>query len=720
MSDVQWIRPGIQLDWQGERAVIRTVGAMVLISNPDGSHATEVPAAEIARALRGDSAPPDLAHLHDIEERLNATSKSRLKEDSDLLHIMLTGRRADQPDTDRPGADLDPALVPEGLRRRTLARLLAEKARDKGKRKGFNVLHRSEMRRLQRIMKRWRDEQNLLDGRYTRPRTWRTDDEVVDSLLTFMNDHALKSTKSDIALVRAFRISCAQEKPSLVLPSVTTLRRRVQEMRGGWSHLGASAKNRISEVNVPKSSGMTRLATRPGELVLFDTTKSNVWVKDPRTDRAFRLDVTLAIDLATRCVVGLAITHTTTKFAIGLCLADVLRPKTAALAAEWTNADSLAFDQPFVGRPDAFVSFYSAAFHPEGVVVDNGKQYVSTYVTAQMARLGIHYEPQRSYTPTDKAQVERVFRTIKDMFEALMPGFTGGSVHEKGKNPQAEQLMSPAEFERRLRQCIDLYNHRTHQGLVLPEDPFARLSPFTMYGILAEKVGAIPDIQYEYDWVRFLPSVTAKISPSRVRVRRLNYKSPVLRRLQGDPTVMKTGKLRIFYDPFDLRITWCFDAEGSLHPLRWHYLTEHTPRFGEFHTNHVVEKFVDKKVSSHDAERILVEIFAGKYDDDALEAIRHEELADNLMQARAARLTDSVRNSSPQQETLIAAVTRAVPPKALPGPVPPTRPETPRNPARESPPSADSRAADAVAEQSAAVRAPRARRALQPYSQNRF
>ncbi|WP_166792341.1 Mu transposase C-terminal domain-containing protein [Cryobacterium sp. TMT1-66-1] len=693
---------------------------MVLISNPDGSHATEVPAAEIAVALRGDAPPPDLAHLHDIEERLTVQTQSRLKEDSDLLHIMLTGRRADQPDTDRPGADLDPALVPEGLRRRTLARLLAEKARDKGKRKGFNVLHRSEMRRLQRIMKRWRDEQNLLDGRYTRPRTWRTDDEVVDSLLTFMNDHALKSTKSDFALVRAFRIFCAKEKPSLVLPSTSTLRRRVQEMRGGWSHLGASAKNRISEVNVPKSSGTTRLATRPGELVLFDTTKANVWVKDPRTDRVFRLDVTLAIDLATRCVVGLAITHTTTKFAIGLCLADVLRPKTAALAAEWTNEDSLAFSQPFVGRPDAFVSFYSAAFHPEGVVVDNGKQYVSTYVTAQMGRLGIHYEPQRSYTPTDKAQVERVFRTIKDMFEALMPGFTGGSVHEKGENPQAEQLMSPAEFERRLRQCIDLYNHRTHQGLVLPEDPFARLSPFTMYGILAEKVGAIPDIQYEHDWVRFLPSVTAKISPSRVRVKRLNYQSPVLRRLQGDPVVMKTGKLRIFYDPFDLRITWCFDAEGSLHPLRWHYLTEHTPRFGEFHTNHVVEKFADKKVSSHSAERILVEIFAGKYDDGALEAIRHEELADNLMQARAASLTDSARNSPPQQEALIAAAQRAVPRKALPSPVPPIRPEEPRNLVMESPPSADSRAADAVAEQLAAARAPRARRALQPYNQNRF
>lgn len=640
MSDVRWIRPGIEIDWHGIRMVIRQVGARVLLTWRDGSHPTEVPIAEVARKLRGDLAPLDLAHLHNIEDRLSERSKARLAEDSDLLHIMLTGKHADQPDTDQPAPNLDPARFPESVRRHRLANLLADRARDRGSMTGFKVLYASEMRRLQRIMKRWRDSQNLLDGRYRKPRDWRTEDAVVDALLTFMNEHALRSTKSDMALVRAFTLRCAQENPTLQLPSMTTLRRRVREMRGAWSHLGATARNRISQVNVPESSAVTRLASRPGELVLFDTTKSNVWVKDPRTGRVLRLDVTLAIDLATRCIVGLAITHTTTKFAIGLCLADVLRPKTPAMAAVWAADAGPAIEQPFIGRPGAFGSFYSAAFHPEGVVVDNGKQYVSSYVTAQMARLGIHYEPQRSYNPTDKAQVERVFRTIKDMFESMMPGFTGGSIHEKGDHPEAEQLMTPAEYERRLRQCIDLYNHRTHTGLVLPEDPFVRLSPFMMYSILLDKIGAIADIEYEYDWVRFLPSVTAKIEPSRVRVRLLNYKSPVLRQLQGDPVVMKTGKLRIYYDPFDLRITWCFDADGGLHPLRWHYLNENIPRFGEFHTTDAVNAYAGHKVQPHDVERILLEIFAGKHDHGSPEEIRHDDLGDSLLQSSTARLTD--------------------------------------------------------------------------------
>jgi len=717
MSDVHWIRPGIEFVWHGERVVIRSVGAMVRISAVDGSKAEEVPLVEIAAALRGDTAPPDLAQLHDIEDRLSERSKARFESDSDLLHIMLTGRHSYQPDTDPPLAGLAPALAPEGVRRRRLAMMLHNTVRDSGKRKGSTVSVGSEMRRLQRIMKRWRDKQNLLDSRYTRPRTWRTKDDVMDALLEFMNNHALKSTKSDRAMGRAFAIDCAKHRPSLVLPSSTTLFRRVAEIRGGWSHLGASAKNRISEMNIPESSGMSRLATRPGELVLFDTTKSNVLVQDPRTGRKFRLDVTLAIDLATRCVVGLAITHTTTHFAIGLCLADVLRPKTAVLAKEWASDNgSGSPDQPFVGRPDAFVSFHSTAFHPEGVVVDNGKQYVSAYVTAQMGRLKIHYEPQRSYTPTDKAQVERVFRTVKDMFESLMPGFTGGSVHEKGRDPQNEQLMAPEEFERRMRQCIDFYNHRTHDGLVLPEDPFARLSPYMMYGILAAKVGAIPDIEYQHDWVRFLPSVTAKISHSRVRVRRLNFTSPALRELQGDPVVRLTGQLRVYYDPTDLRMTWCFDADGDLHPLRWHHLTKYTPKFGEFHTNHVVEQYGDKKMSANDTERILVDIFTGKHDTEPGAAVRQEVLVDTLLRARAADLIGNGLDTEEENTVLVPAVAiKALPPAPSLVPLRETAVRTLDSVDATSPALA---AIAAPVERAEVPSVRRERRALRPYNQS--
>lgn len=642
MSDIRPIRPGIELEWQDHRMLIQSVGSRVLLTRLDGSHPVEVPIADIAAAIRGGVAPSDMPRLREVDDRLSDTARARRQNKQDLLHLLFTGRRADQPDGDDPAPALDPARVPIGTRRRRIAVERAQHARERGSMKGQAVLIKSEMRYLQRLESDWRHSQTFVDKRYLHQPKVKTDTRILDAMYLYLDAQARRSSMTAQALLRGFKAYCAAELPGVALPSDSTIYNYLAKIRKTNSHLGGTARNRASRHNVPPASSVPRLPTRPGELVLFDTTRANVWVRDPRVGKAHRLDVTLALDLATRCIVGMAVTHTTTQFAIGLCLADVLRPKTSPLAAEWAALDE-SFDQPFVGRPDAFISFHSAAFHPEGVVVDNGKPYVTDYVTNQMARLGISYEPQRSYNPTDKAQVERVFRTIKDMFESQMPGFTGGSVHERGEAPEGEDLMTPGDYERRLRQCIDLYNHKDHEGLVLPEDPFARLSPYVMYGILMAKIGAIPDIEYDFDWVRFLPSTLATVESTRLRACRLNFKSPVLKELQADPGVLETRKIRVYYDPFDLRIAWCFDSEGGLHPLRWAYLREDTPRFGEFHTNWAVKLCARKRVSALDIERILLGIFAGQYDGTA-EPTRLGMLADTLIETGAAALADGLRD----------------------------------------------------------------------------
>nr|WP_249776623.1 Mu transposase C-terminal domain-containing protein [Leifsonia sp. C5G2] len=254
-----------------------------------------------------------------------------------------------------------------------------------------------------------------------------------------------------------------------------------------------------------------------------------------------------------------------------------------------------------------------------------------------------------------------------------------------------------------------------------------------MYEILTERVGAIPDIDYQYDWVRFLPSVKVKISPSRVRVCRLNYKSPILRSLQGDPVAMKTGMLRVYYDPFDLRITWCFDAEGVLHLLRWQYLTEGTPRFGEFHTSHIVDQHADKKISSQEIERILVQIFTGVYDNgEALEAIRHADLADDLMRRNAAHLTAGIAETSPSGTVILAPAPveqddrtdgllrarAATPPVEVAVQSPSSH--RPAEISVASPGEHRREAEAGTVAEPPGTPPPRARRALQPYARNRF
>lgn len=641
MNDENWIYVGLEFNWGGQRMVVRKFGAQVHISRLDDSQPTTVPLAELALALRNPVSSLVVSHLHDLEDRLSDRGRERLQADRALLHIMLTGRPIDRPETDPPAPALDPARWDKGVRHRAIARMLAQDTRERGSMRGFSVLVTSEMRRVQRVDKRWRERGTLVDARYLAPRRTRTDPEVIREMLAYLKLQATRSSKGPKSLVLGFRMHCARQNPSLVLPSTSTLLERLKEQKGAHAEHRGNAKNRASLQNVPASSAVPRIPTRPGELVLFDTTKSNVWVRDPVTGKAYRLEITLALDLATRCIVGLAITHTTTKIAVGLCMADVLRPKTSLLASEWQS--NVAHEQPFIGKPDEFISYHSAAFHPEGVVVDNGRPYITDYITSQMARLKIHYEPQRSYNPTDKSQVERVFRTIKDKFESLMPGFTGGSVYERGQQPEGEDLMTPGQYERRLRQCIDLYNHTDHQGLLEPDDPFATWSPYTLFGHLAAKTGSIQDVAYEAESVRFLPSVEAKIEPSRVRVRKLNYKSPILRELQGDPDVIRTGKLRIYYDPFDLRVVWCFDAQGVKHRLNWAFLRPGTPKFGEMHTNWAAKRVDKHRLTPQDVEGILLEIFAGKYDREYEPATRGE-LADELMEAGVAALTAEARD----------------------------------------------------------------------------
>jgi putative transposase len=327
----------------------------------------------------------------------------------------------------------------------------------------------------------------------------------------------------------------------------------------------------------------------------FDTTTVSVWVVDPLTGETYRPELTIGLDHYTRAVAGLSLTRTTAGYGVVLCLADVLRPKTTQLVSEWTEPGEAPAQQLYVGVPTGVAWF--PGFHPESVGVDNGMPFRAAYTSGEMGRIGTSYENMRALTPTDKAQVERMFKTIKEMFEALFDAFTGGSVHDKGEDPRAEAVLSGEEFERRVRQFIDLYNHRVHTGLHHERDPYTELSPYVMWAMSLEETGMLPDVTAAHAWIRFLPSVQATISASSLTARKLQYRSAALPDIQRDGRALDGTKLRVFYDPSDLRRTYCFDGDGNLHSLRWDKLTEHTPRFGEIASNWLDKKFIEKPLT---------------------------------------------------------------------------------------------------------------------------
>ncbi len=622
-NHTQLLRRGTILRHNDSDYVVSEIrDGQVTLHDMTGRPALEMPLVEAVKAVQTDDAPPPLPNeLHHFEERLTDKQREKSLEARRIVHLLSTGRNeGDHPDQP-PIPELDPRLLDLPTRITNLAKIRCERLRTSGRRKGQTVKFRSERRRLERILSRSRQggEAAVVDPRLTKPRRDRQPDALWDELYSFLMDQSSASTVTVAAHVRSFVTERKRFGRTDDLPSERTLRTMVNTLRDqNPEGLAGIASSRRSANNRPPASTRRRITTRPGELVLFDTTKANVWVRDPRTGKKYRPEITIAVDHYTRAIAGMSVTILTSGIGVSLCLADVLRPKTDEEVHDWSLPGDALYKQPYVGVPATWG--HVQAFVPEAAVSDNGKPFVSAFTSNQIARLGIDFEPQRSYTPTDKPQVERVFGTWKSMFEEMDFSFTGGSVQDKGQDPSAGHLVTGAMLERRIRRCIDLYNNHPHEGLVLEDDPFRRLSPYMMWKIAVERQGVLRAPRWSKDWIRFLPSESCVIGAGGVKLNRLQYQNaPVLEALRMDRTISKSRNVQVFYNPADLRVCYCFDANGEAHELRWKYWRENLPRFGEISTAHVANSFDGRAFTDAEFFDRLTSTFAEfRNEDDAV------------------------------------------------------------------------------------------------------
>ena len=69
-------------------------------------------------------------------------------------------------------------------------------------------------------------------------------------------------------------------------------------------------------------------------------------------------------------------------------------------------------------------------------------------------RLGISIQPTRVFTPTDKAHIERVFRTIRESFLENLPGYKGPSVYARGADVENDAFYFVNELETRFAEWV--------------------------------------------------------------------------------------------------------------------------------------------------------------------------------------------------------------------------------------------------------------------------
>lgn len=330
-------------------------------------------------------------------------------------------------------------------------------------------------------------------------------------------------------------------------------------------------------------------ALRPGQIIAIDATRADVLVWDPLHERPYSVEILTAIDVASRCILACRVVPKSADAVdASLLLYDVMRPfhmtVTGTKISHWRWAGvpgsidlsdvDATFESAPLGPSGTLQGTHTIpAVVPEGIRSDRGSIFVSTRFQEVCADLGIEFLPSRGRRPSDNAHAERIHLTY-DAFYHQLPGYKGNNVAARGRAVEDEPLYTAAELEELLRRWIALEYHQSwHQGLVLPTEPEARLTPIDMYDALLAATGRIdlplaPNAMYQ-----FLPIRWGTARHDGVEFNNLVYDAHCLddfRNVRKGQFRDKDRAMPFFYDPHDVsRVWWCDPDTEHVHEIPW-------------------------------------------------------------------------------------------------------------------------------------------------------
>ena len=503
---------------------------------------------------------------------LGSAELARLRERVAHVREACTGYRSGGPDLALPG-EPRPAYAPGTGR---LRRYQAKAA---------------ELQVGVRTVERWaarleRDgPAGLVDERWLRHRAppGRADARWLAMARTVLAEHTDASTPTrDLILARtAARLDAEHGTGVVPLPGRTRARALLREITKGTSAFGG-AKARREIAGRPAAPYGHLRAARPGEYLLLDTTRLDVFAMDPVTLRWVQCELTAGMDLYDRCITGLRLTPVSTKaIDAAAVLFESVRPLPGPAAGQ---AD---IRPPYHGLPGQVIVDAARLADENGqpllpsvaaetIVVDHGKIYLSEHLMSACATLGISVQPARVYQGTDKAALERFFRTLGEQLLGALPGYKGPDVYRRGKNPEEQAFYFLDELEQIVRHwTAECYHRQRHTGLCIPEVPGLELCPLEMFAHGVARAGYLPvpvraDLAFD-----FLKVEWRTIQHYGVEIGGLRYDGAALNpyRNRTSPHSGKhAGRWPFRVDPGDVSRVW-FQDPGSheWHALRWEH-----------------------------------------------------------------------------------------------------------------------------------------------------
>jgi len=399
---------------------------------------------------------------------------------------------------------------------------------------------------------------------------------------TVLAGHTDASTPTqDLILAKiAARLEAEHGEGVVPLPGRTRARALLREISKGTSAFGG-AKARREIAGRPAAPYGRLQATRPGEYLLLDTTRLDVFAMDPVTLRWVQAELTAGMDLYDRCITGLRLTPVSTKAVdAAAVLFESIRPLPEP-AAGWADVRL-----PYHGLPDRVIIDAAKLANENGeallpsvaaetIVVDHGKIYLSEHLMSACARLGISIQPARVYQATDKGSLERWFRTLGEQLLGALPGYKGPDVYRRGKNPEQQAFYFLDELEKIIRSwTAQCYHRQPHSGLFVPGVPGLELCPLEMFAHGIARAGylqvpARADLAFD-----FLKVEWRTIQHYGVEIGGLRYDGPALnpyRNRTSPYTGKDAGRWPIRVDPGDVSKVYFRDPKGGWHTLRWEH-----------------------------------------------------------------------------------------------------------------------------------------------------
>ncbi|MCX5205195.1 integrase [Streptomyces sp. NBC_00237] len=399
------------------------------------------------------------------------------------------------------------------------------------------------------------------------------------------------------------------------LPARTTGYEALRVLTKGTNAFEGSTKGKRSIADGPKGTYGRLRATRPGEYVVLDTNCLDVFAMEPVTCRWVRCELTVAMDLYSRCITGLRLTPVSTKSTdVAGVLFETVRPREVS--------DGGGEPLPYCGVPSTVVVDADKLVDRDGqpllptvaaetIIYDHGKVYLSNHIESVCAKLDISLQPARPKTPTDKP-IERWFRTLNQGVLAALPGYKGSDVHSRGEQVEDEAFFFIDELEAIIREWITLvYHRRHHRGLRIPEVPGLQLSPLDMFEHGVTRAGPLriparPNLALE-----FLEEERVPIHHYGVEIEGMRYNGDGLNGHRNRPSPFRgvnAGKWPIAVDRGDMRKVYFQDPETQ----KWHTLDwEHAAALdGPFSREALVyaRQLAKKTHRFPDTKRALVEL----------------------------------------------------------------------------------------------------------------